>query len=84
MILICYGTRPEHIKISPLLKEMDGVIKYKTLFTGQHVDLVKNISAKNSLRGAKPHLFFPPRYQYTPLISRRDSPKLCTYRVKVA
>ena len=26
MILICYGTRPEHIKISPLLKEMDGIV----------------------------------------------------------
>ena len=44
MILICYGTRPEHIKISPLLKEMDGIIPYKTLFTGQHKDLVKNIN----------------------------------------
>ena len=44
MILICYGTRPEHIKISPLLKEMDGIIPYKTLFTGQHRDLVKNIN----------------------------------------
>ena len=44
MILICYGTRPEHIKISPLLKEMDGIIPYKTLFTGQHTDLVKNIN----------------------------------------
>ena len=44
MILICYGTRPEHIKISPLLKEMDGIIPYRTLFTGQHKDLVKNIN----------------------------------------
>ena len=44
MILICYGTRPEHIKITPLLKEMDGVIPYRSLFTGQHKDLVKNIN----------------------------------------
>lgn len=44
MILICYGTRPEHIKISPLLKKMDGIIPFKTLFTGQHTDLVKNIN----------------------------------------
>jgi|TARA_R110002020_G_scaffold208860_1_gene414721 UDP-N-acetylglucosamine 2-epimerase (non-hydrolysing) len=49
MILICYGTRPEHIKISPLLKEMDDVIPYKTLFTGQHRDLVKNINFDHSL-----------------------------------
>ena len=49
MILICYGTRPEHIKISPLLKEMDGIIPYKTLFTGQHMDLVKDINFDYSL-----------------------------------
>ena len=49
MILICYGTRPEHIKISPLLKKMDGIIPYKTLFTGQHIDLVKNINFDHSL-----------------------------------
>jgi len=44
MILICYGTRPEHIKISPLLSEMKDKIPYKTLFTGQHTDLVKNVN----------------------------------------
>jgi UDP-N-acetylglucosamine 2-epimerase (non-hydrolysing) len=49
MILICYGTRPEHIKISPLLKEMDGIIPYKTLFTGQHTDLVKNVNFNHTL-----------------------------------
>jgi len=49
MILICYGTRPEHIKISPLLKEMGGVIPYKTLFTGQHTDLVKNINFDHTI-----------------------------------
>lgn len=49
MILICYGTRPEHIKITPLLKEMDGVIPYKTLFTGQHIDLVKNVYFDHTL-----------------------------------
>ena len=49
MILICYGTRPEHIKISPLLREMDGIIPYKTLFTGQHKDLVKNVNFDYSM-----------------------------------
>jgi len=44
MILICFGTRPEYIKFKPLIKEMDGSIKYKTLFTGQHKDLLKDIS----------------------------------------
>ena len=40
MILICFGTRPEHIKVQPLLTKMDGQLPFKTLFTGQHVDLV--------------------------------------------
>lgn len=41
MILITYGTRPEYIKIKPLLSEFNkGNIRYKTLFTGQHKDLV--------------------------------------------
>jgi UDP-N-acetylglucosamine 2-epimerase len=42
MILITYGTRPEYIKVKPLMEEMtkQGMI-YKTLFTGQHTDIVK-------------------------------------------
>jgi UDP-N-acetylglucosamine 2-epimerase (non-hydrolysing) len=36
MILVCYGTRPEFLKIKPLIKEMSGVIDFVTLFTGQH------------------------------------------------
>ena len=41
MILIIYGTRPEYIKVKPLIEQLklDGV-KIKTLFTGQHADLV--------------------------------------------
>tara|TARA_B100002019_G_scaffold241528_1_gene217553 strand:+ start:2124 stop:3113 length:990 start_codon:yes stop_codon:yes gene_type:complete len=42
MILICFGTRPEYIKLKPLMNAMDGVLEYKTLFTGQHKDLVKH------------------------------------------
>tara|TARA_R110002020_G_scaffold118029_2_gene269820 strand:- start:8818 stop:9825 length:1008 start_codon:yes stop_codon:yes gene_type:complete len=43
MILICYGTRPEHIKIKPLMDEMKSEnLAFKTLFTGQHTDLVKS------------------------------------------
>lgn len=41
MILITYGTRPEYIKVKPLI---DSFIKheivFKTLFTGQHKNLV--------------------------------------------
>lgn len=39
-ILLCFGTRPEWLKIKPLLKVLDN---YELLFTGQHPDLIKNI-----------------------------------------
>lgn len=40
MILICFGTRPEFIKIKPLISKINGIIPYKILFTGQHKDLI--------------------------------------------
>lgn len=41
MILVTYGTRPEYIKIKPLVDKMSRVgIKYHTLFTGQHTTLI--------------------------------------------
>lgn len=40
MILLCFGTRPEWLKIKPLVKILDN---YKLLFTGQHPDLLKDI-----------------------------------------
>jgi UDP-N-acetylglucosamine 2-epimerase (non-hydrolysing) len=43
MMLICFGTRPEYIKIKPLLAVFDGHIDYALLFTGQHTDLLKNL-----------------------------------------
>ena len=39
-ILLCFGTRPEWLKIKPLIKVIDN---YKLLFTGQHPDLLKDI-----------------------------------------
>jgi len=39
-ILICFGTRPEWLKVKPLLKVLDN---YKLLFTGQHEDLLEEI-----------------------------------------
>jgi UDP-N-acetylglucosamine 2-epimerase len=37
MILLTYGTRPEFIKIKPLIEEMENEnIPFKILFTGQH------------------------------------------------
>ena len=46
MILIGFGTRPEYIKIKPLLEEFEGKIEYKLLFTGQHTDLLSDIKAQ--------------------------------------
>lgn len=40
-LLICYGTRPEWIKIKPVISKLTGEIKYRTLFTGQHEDIAK-------------------------------------------
>jgi UDP-N-acetylglucosamine 2-epimerase (non-hydrolysing) len=42
MILLCFGTRPEWLKIKPLIQLMN-VDEYKLLFTGQHTDLLKDI-----------------------------------------
>jgi UDP-N-acetylglucosamine 2-epimerase (non-hydrolysing) len=41
-ILLCFGTRPEWLKIKPLIKLMDRG-EYKLLFTGQHTDLLKDV-----------------------------------------
>lgn len=41
-ILICYGTRPEYIKIEPIiLHELSQWLNIRTLFTGQHKDIGK-------------------------------------------
>ena len=43
MILITYGTRPEYIKVKPLIDEMViRGINFKTLSTGQHKDIAPN------------------------------------------
>ncbi len=39
-ILIGYGTRPEFIKIKPLIDKLKGVIDFKTVFTGQHIHII--------------------------------------------
>lgn len=44
MILVSFGTRPEWIKIKPVLDQMEGKIPFKLLFTGQHEDLLANVA----------------------------------------
>jgi UDP-N-acetylglucosamine 2-epimerase (non-hydrolysing) len=41
-ILLCFGTRPEWLKIKPLIAVMNQT-EYKLLFTGQHPDLLKDV-----------------------------------------
>jgi UDP-N-acetylglucosamine 2-epimerase (non-hydrolysing) len=43
MILLAFGTVPEYIKLKPLIYMFDSNnVPHKTLFTGQHSDLLKN------------------------------------------
>jgi UDP-N-acetylglucosamine 2-epimerase len=42
VILFCFGTRPEWLKIKPLIKIINKN-EYKLLFTGQHTDLLKDV-----------------------------------------
>jgi UDP-N-acetylglucosamine 2-epimerase len=41
-ILICFGTRPEWLKVKPLIDLMNKT-EYRLLFTGQHIDLLKDV-----------------------------------------
>lgn len=46
-ILLCFGTRPEWLKIKPLIKVLEN---YQLLFTGQHTDLLKDISTDYEIK----------------------------------
>lgn len=41
-ILICFGTRPEWLKVNPLVEIMKDT-EYTLLFTGQHTDLLNEV-----------------------------------------
>lgn len=44
MILVAYGTRPEIIKLFPVVRELQRCgVQFKTLFTGQHTDLYDDV-----------------------------------------
>ena len=46
MLLVSFGTRPEYIKVKPLIEALNGKIPYKLLFTGQHVDLLSEVGGE--------------------------------------
>ena len=41
MLVIAFGTRPEYLKIKPILDKLDRSL-YKLLFTGQHLNLIQS------------------------------------------
>jgi UDP-N-acetylglucosamine 2-epimerase (non-hydrolysing) len=42
MLLLCYGTRPEWIKIKPIISELKrNSLEFKVAFTGQQKDIGK-------------------------------------------
>jgi UDP-N-acetylglucosamine 2-epimerase (non-hydrolysing) len=44
MILVCFGTRPEFIKINPLIKKFkEHNVDHKLCFTGQHETLLQEV-----------------------------------------
>ncbi len=45
-MLICFGTRPEYIKVKSLIDNFKNI---KTCFTGQHKDLLKNVKVDYEL-----------------------------------
>jgi UDP-N-acetylglucosamine 2-epimerase (non-hydrolysing) len=45
-ILICFGTRPEYIKVKSLIDNLPNI---KTCFTGQHINLLENINVDYKL-----------------------------------
>lgn len=49
MTLLCFGTRPEWLKIKPLIQLMNKE-EYKLLFTGQHTDLLKDIQVDYKIK----------------------------------
>lgn len=46
MILVCFGTRPEYIKVKSIIHNLTNI---KTCFTGQHYDILKNIKTDYKL-----------------------------------
>ena len=48
-ILICFGTRPEWLKVKPLTKILNKS-DYRLLFTGQHPDLLKDIKVDYKIK----------------------------------
>ena len=63
MILVAYGTRPEIIKLFPVVRELQRLsIPFKTLFTGQQTDLYADVK----------DLLPPPDYSFAQFFTGHD------------
>jgi len=63
MILVAYGTRPEIIKLFPVVRELQRqCIPFKTLFTGQQTDLYADVK----------DLLPPPDYSFAQFFTGHD------------
>ena len=72
MFLICYGTRPEIIKLFPLINSFkQHNISFKTLFTGQHKDLISDFFS----------LIPTPDYELENLVETDQSLNKLTYKI---
>lgn len=38
-LLICYSTRPEYLKVKPIIEAAKGKVNFSTLWVGQHTDI---------------------------------------------
>lgn len=70
-VLVCFGTRPEAIKLSPVIEHLASAdLSFKTLFTGQHDDLFESVA----------HLIPVPDYELD-IMRRGQSPADVMHRV---
>jgi UDP-N-acetylglucosamine 2-epimerase (non-hydrolysing) len=49
VILLCFGTRPEWLKIKPVIQKLNRS-QYRLLFTGQHPDLLKDLDVDHRIQ----------------------------------
>lgn len=72
MYLISYGTRPELLKVLPLINEFIlNNIEFQTLFTNQHETLIKEYE----------HLIIPPTYVLKNIMKRGQSLEMLTANI---
>jgi len=53
MLGIAFGTRPEYIKLKPIMEKFDGKKSFKVIFTGQHEHLVDALPPRYDVTRAK-------------------------------